>query len=331
MSKWVRRERVDLDSIVEIITGSSRTPILAIPLWVGSVLILNNLASVVGMQGSLVAVILGVICVVWWRWQTQRSRRRKIAITIKEEFKPPGKPGLILPLSTVAVIGGTPQQRAALPDALARLAGDVPARPTHDDFRLLETTNLESPLRAIEFHYDERHGSERLRDCWLITTEDVTYPNGHTERGSRKAAYILENWFFALHPEAKDSVHFHRDTYEDAQLCVGPRDYVSLAETVDAIFENAPYKPEHIIIDITPGTKPMTLALAFACFGSKRTMQYMTAGRHPLTGEVLGAGLRVPILLDDEAYLYKLRPAHERASLAEIMKGRVDATGHSTE
>jgi len=74
---------------------------------------------------------------------------------------------------------------------------------------------------------------------------------------------------------------------------------------VDEIFEGSPYKVENIMSDITPGTKLMTLAIGLACLEPKRTMQYIVAGRHPLTGEVLREGRRVPILVDVDPYLYQ--------------------------
>jgi len=49
----------------------------------------------------------------------------------------------------------------------------------------------------------------------------------------------------------------------------------------------------------------MTLAIGLACLEPKRTMQYIVAGRHPLTGEVLRRGRRVPILVDVDPYLYQ--------------------------
>ena len=70
-------------------------------------------------------------------------------------------------------------------------------------------------------------------------------------------------------------------------------------------FEQSPYKAENIIADITPGTKLMTLAIGLACLEPKRTMQYIVAGRNPLTGEVLQEGRRVPILVDVDPYLYQ--------------------------
>ncbi|NLF69586.1 MAG: hypothetical protein GX575_11095 [Candidatus Anammoximicrobium sp.] len=311
MATWRRKKQVLVTEVFTAVTGSPGTPIWVIPLWFVGGLLVDNLSETLGMFWTLaIAAVVLAGYSAWWLWKDRRSRTQKVGVTVKEEAEPSGKRGLILPLSTIALNGGTPEQQASLRSSLRRIAGDDQEPPSSDDFALLGMSNLESPLRAIEFHYQERHGTERLRDCWLITTEDVTYPNGAIEHGSQATALILEKWFLHLHPEAKGAVVFHRDDYRGIRLCVRPRDYASLWLIVDAIFENAPYKPEHIIVDITPGPKPMTLAIALACLGPKRTMQYIAAGRHPVTGEVLPKGRRVPILLDDDAYLYELEPTH---------------------
>jgi hypothetical protein len=58
-------------------------------------------------------------------------------------------------------------------------------------------------------------------------------------------------------------------------------------------------------MDITPGNKPTTIAMALACLEPNRTMQYIVSGRDPLTGEVLAGGRREPVLIDIQPYLYR--------------------------
>jgi hypothetical protein len=78
---------------------------------------------------------------------------------------------------------------------------------------------------------------------------------------------------------------------------------------IDTIFEQASFKARNVIMDITPGNKPMTVAMALACLEPNRTMQYIVTGRDPLTGEVLGGVRREPVLIDIHPYLYSRETA----------------------
>jgi hypothetical protein len=219
-----------------------------------------------------------------------------------EEREPEGKMGLILPLSTIALVGGGTGDRERLPKALERLsAEDGPV--SESDYELLERTNLESPFRAVEYHF--KKGT--LRDCWLITTEDVSYPDGSVEGGSGPAAKILERWFFHRYPEANVRFHYGPD------LRVHPRGYARLWLIVDELFERAPYKAANMVVDITPGTKLMSIALALACQEPSRSMQYIVSGRDPLTGEVLPRAERRPICVDISRSIYWKEGAETRA------------------
>lgn len=292
MTKWQRKKRVELRGLATALMGAPESPLWIIPVWFYGGMLVNVLSGLLGLPGlALISVPIfgGYIWLMLWQ------RRKTALVPELVEREPRGKHGLILPLSPINPFGGMDEtQLQALID---RLHDDSPAPPTDGDFALLERSNLESPLRAIEHHYEK----STLRDCWLITTEDVTYPDGKTERGSWYAAKILERWFFHRHPEAHNKIRFH---YGEPWH-VHPRDYAKMWLLVDEIFEQAPYKAENVIVDITPGTKPMTLAIGLACLEPKRTMQYIAAGRHPLTGEVLVSGRRVPVLIDVDPYLYR--------------------------
>ena len=292
MTKWQRSQRIELRGLATALMGAPDAPAWMLPTWFLGGLIVNKTSEFLNMPAlALVALLMVVSYGVWVWW---RQHRFELVPELREQ-EPPGKHGLILPLAPISLLGGTPEEREALPAAINRLHDDNPTPPTDDDFALLERSNLESPLRAIEYHYEKK----TLRDCWLITTEDVTYKDGTTERGSSCAAKILERWFFYRNPEAGVSFHYGKE------WSVHPRDYARMWLLVDELFERAPYKAENVIVDITPGTKPMTLAIALACLEPKRTMQYIAAGRDPLTGEVLVSGRRVPVLIDVDPYLYQ--------------------------
>jgi hypothetical protein len=78
---------------------------------------------------------------------------------------------------------------------------------------------------------------------------------------------------------------------------------------IDTIFEQASFKARNVIMDITPGNKPMTVAMALACLEPNRTMKYIVTGRGPLTGEVFGSARREPFLIDIHPYLYSRETA----------------------
>ena len=159
-----------------------------------------------------------------------------------------------------------------------------------EDFQDLLGSNLEPPLRAVEYHY--KTGS--LRDCYLIATLDTDH-----ESGSKDVPPVLEKWFKALYPES--SVVFHHGD----SLCVSSRDYVELWRLVDKLFLTSTHKPEHIIADVTSGTKLMSVGVALACLPEKRTMQYMSAGRD-WRGEPLKEGQLTPILVDIDPFLEQI-------------------------
>jgi hypothetical protein len=296
MTKWRRGKRVELQNVVMSLMGAPDVPWWALPACLAVTIAVNTIGNVLNALWLIIAAVLilvGYLVVytvqIWW----QRRKREIVPELVEQE--PPGKMGLILPLSPIAPVGGTQKEHAEILAMLERLS-DTSAQLTDKDSAMLEHTNLESPLRAIEYHYKKG----KLRDCWLITTEDVTYQDGTTERGSWPAARILEQWFFHKYPDARRKIQFHYG--ED--LRVHPRDYARMWLIVDELFEKAPYKAENIIVDITPGTKPMSIALALACLEPKRTMEYIVSGRHPITGEVLRGAHRRPILIDIDPYLY---------------------------
>jgi hypothetical protein len=268
--------------------GAPDAPLWALPAWFLGGLAVSEVSNWLDVRGLLLLAVLVVVSYAGLAW---RRRRQSELVPELVEQEPPGKHGLVLPVSTIALMGALEEERRTLPAVLGRLHDGTP---TSEDLALLERSNLESPMRTIEYH----HNKGTLRDCWLITTEDVTYADGTTEHGSERAARILERWFFHRNPGARVKFHYGE------QFRIHPRDYARMWLIVDELFERSPYRPENVIVDITPGTKPMSVALALACLESKRTMQYIVSGRHPLTGEVLGGARRQPILIDIEPYQY---------------------------
>jgi hypothetical protein len=123
-------------------------------------LALNYLGGFLDLASfASIKAILGVY-IVWILW---RQRTTELVPEFIEQ-EPPGKQGLIVPLSPINPFGG--MDESELKALISRLHDDDPTPPTDDDFAALERSNLGSPMQAIEYHYTKG----TLRDCWLITT-----------------------------------------------------------------------------------------------------------------------------------------------------------------
>lgn len=304
-----RHRPVEIYDFVRAMPGSPGTPWWVLVAWAFGTLIGNTVPAILGTTCVLVlATLIALVFLIWWYYKQVQSQKRDLCIELTER-KPPQMLGLILPVSTLSPIGkATETEKEALLALPAKV--EVSSTLTPNEDQLLQRSNLMPSMAALEYHYGEPvesqdKASSRLRDCWLITTEDVPYPEREEQRehGSGPVAKLLVRWFFTRHPEAEGNVHFYQDEYKGLQLVVHSRDYTRMAHLVSDIFRKAPCKPEDLIADITPGTKPMTIAIALACLEPKRTMEYMTSQRDPFTGEPLSGGEFRPVLIDIDAYV----------------------------
>ena len=247
--------------------------------------------SLAGVPGNLIVIgaLVGVVILLYL------YLKRKVAgLRLQvEEKAPQGKAGLILLLSTFdprirnCDAAELKQRTEAVRRAAEWIARCAPGQLTAADFTLLAGTNLEPALFALEWHLAQG----MLRDCWTIGSPDEDQE--HT--GSAWLGVVLQRWFEQAHPEAQGRVTFH------PTIAVSPRDYLGLGQAVDRTFERAPYKPEHVICDITGGQKTMSIGAALACIEEGRTMQYMMAGRD-WKGEPLKDTRIAPILVDVSPY-----------------------------
>jgi hypothetical protein len=279
---------LNFKDLVAALTGSYDAPLWVIFAWFLGGLISDTIgeltsdSTLIGISLrwvviGLLILILTIICII--------SRLRRRPVIEMHEHSPVGKHGLILLVSTI-----NPRDkidRQAFDDYLKHITSLSFEQLQAQDFELLHKSNLLPPLRAIEFHYT----SGKLRDCWLIATTETD-----GQMGSEDVPPLLEKWFRVLHPHHNIEFHYGKE------LCVHPRDYVSLWNLVDRLFREAPYKPKHIIADVTSGTKLMSVGVALACQQEGRTMQYMSTQRD-WRGEPLPTGEMVPILVDIDPYL----------------------------
>lgn len=254
--------------------------------------------ALAGVPGNLIvsgALVGGVILL--YLYLKRKAAGLRLQVT---EKAPEGKAGLILLLSAFdpRVRGCDAAEQKQRTEAVRRAAEWVARCPPEQlnaaDFALLPGANLEPALAALEWHLAQG----TLRDCWTIGSPDEAdaEQGGQGEHtGSAWLGVVLQRWFEQLHPEARDKVTFH------PTLAVPPRDYLALGQAVDRTFEGAPYKPEHVICDITGGQKTMSIGAALACIGEGRTMQYMMTGRD-WKGEPLQDARIAPILVDVSPY-----------------------------
>ncbi len=293
-----------LMDVLTAMTGSVETPLWVLPLWLVGVLVGNLLTEV--FPWWLILIFILVLLVgfyVWW----QRHRRRHMQFTSKFQPQMPRRArGLILPVSPISVRKATDQERRRVKELREDSLGNLRQPLLAADQQLLERSNLQPALAAIEYHYgpDQNPSSSAppgLQDVWIITTEETNSSSAGSS--SQGVGHLLQRWFLSRHPEAAERVRFHLDHYEGLSLRIDPMDYTGLATLVDQIYEKAPYKPWQIIADITPGTKVISLAVAMGCLPPNRTMQYMTTERHPQTGEVMEGGQLKPLLIDVDPYV----------------------------
>ena len=302
----IRRNRRPLAEAIAAFTGSPNTPLWVLPAWlVGGVLVnwLSNYGVIAIFLISL--VYLGVYL---WNYCHLRKKKKKLDMELQLAETPPDRVlGLILPISTPSLLRANDQEKETLRALLASAEQQIDHPLTQEDQALLERSNLKPALAALEYHWGQGPKAQsgcasRLREVWLIATEEAD-PQGQRIGSAGGAAALLERWFFSRHPEARGPVTFHRDAYQGISLRVSSRNYTQLWNVVDHIYTKAPYKPEEILADITPGTKVMSVAMALACLPPKRRMQYMVAPRDPQTGEPCPKADLRPMLIDIDPYL----------------------------
>jgi hypothetical protein len=171
----------------------------------------------------------------------------------------------------------------------------------------LRRSSLWPQLAAIRYHLE----GGALRDCWLITT-----PGGEAEEGPLGAALtvdVLEAYVRRLPGGQGVSLH------AGPAYTAAPTAYDAVYEIVDRIFRTAPYRPSHVIADVTGGTKPMTIGIALACLSPGRKMEYMSTDRD-WKGEPVPEGELTPVLVDVHAVL-------ERTGAEEDDRPRVEEGG----
>lgn len=297
----IHKKKQPLFEAMSALTGSPNTPFWVLPGW----LLGGTLVNLVSEKFGWVSIVaLAVLYAFVYCWFFYRRGLRKLSVDLDEK-SPSRMRGLILPVSTLSLTGQSSQD---MRNELQRICqNNVEEELSIQDQQCLERSNLRPALAALEYHYNgARETNEMprhpLQEVWMITTEETT-DTGEVMGSCLGVAKLLERWFFTRNPEARGHVVFHYDSYQGISLRVCPRDYSRLWEVVDAIYRKAPYKPEQIIAEITPGTKVMSIAIALACLPPGRTLEYMVASRDCRTGEPTQENSWRPMLIDIDPYL----------------------------
>lgn len=228
------------------------------------------------------------IFLLWWFIDYQRSQKLAKTLAFVPDKQPPeAAKGLILLLSpyTVRNLDITSQQLKRQIEYIRRTPYER-LKITDFDKINIGHSNLLPQIKAVEYHLQQG----KLRDVWLIST--ASYDN---VKGSVETAQILEKYLRCKYGQ-------RLDVYSRG-LIVKDWDYRRLWQLGEQIFQNSDLQEEAIVVDITGGTKMMSVALAMACIPRGRQMQYMDSQRD-WQGNPLPAGEIRPILIDVNPMLY---------------------------
>jgi len=221
---------------------------------------------------------------------TLASRVAAARYTLTLTLRPPQPHrGLILLLGPYRPFA--PLAQPAVEQALALIRSDVPDHVEAGLERLqLQRSSLWPQIAAIRYHLQ----GGGLRDCWLITTPGGEAGDGPL--GSAATVDVVEAFVRRL--PGGQAVSFHTG----AAYAAAPMAYDAIYQIVDRVFRAAPYRPSHVIADITGGTKLMTLGITLACLSPGRKMEYMSGDRD-WKGEPVPEGELTPVLVDVGAVL----------------------------
>lgn len=251
-------------------------------------------STVTGMLGLLSAgnlagfLFVPAFAIVWWWVDRQRSKRLAQATRFSVTKQPPQPArGLILLLSPYDPRNAALKDPAIL-NPLIQHVVQAP-HPTTADFTAINllSSNLLPQIKAVEYHVEKGN----LRNVWLIASASY-----ESVKGSELAAVILEKYLRLQY--GMRSFDIHREG-----LTVKEYDYAGVWRLGEQIFRQSGYKDEVLVVDVTGGTKMMSVAIAMACISPRRRMQYMDSQRD-WQGNPLEQGEMSPVGIDVDPILY---------------------------
>ncbi|MEG4420781.1 hypothetical protein QUA70_19630 [Microcoleus sp. LAD1_D5] len=157
---------------------------------------------------------------------------------------------------------------------------------TEADFSRINffNSNLEPQIKAVKYHCVQE---KTLQEVWLVGS-----------KGSEQTAEILQKYLKFQY--GKDII-VHVDP---SKFFTDEWKYAEFTAITEKIFQESTIKGEHILVDVTGGTKMMSVALAMACIPPKRKMQYISSDRD-WQGNPLPQGQKEPVAIDFDPVLYR--------------------------
>jgi hypothetical protein len=150
-----------------------------------------------------------------------------------------------------------------------------PIQPRQGLVILVSSGNEEVPLKLVEHH------AVALSQVWLISSKESLMT------ADRLVEAIHERWpGVVVHPTA--------DYVVDAE---SPR---SAWDVVKRIFDESELASANLVVDITGGTKLMSIGASLACSEPGRDMEYLVTPRRPQDGDVDTGAVGIPIQISTD-------------------------------
>jgi len=248
--------------------------------------VVNILISITSSGNLWGALGIAVVFLFWYRWE--RRPQKKLSVGIKTTKVPPQSArGLILLLSRyyAGKIDGKDIPKDEIETGIRNLLDNSIDQLTEADFSAikLQNSNLEPQIKAVDYHVK----ANTLQEVWLVGSMD-----------SKQTAEILQK-YLQFHYGAKIIVHF-----DPNKFLADDWDYAKFTQITEDIFKQADFRDRSILVDVTGGTKMMSVALAMACIPPQRKMQYIDSQRD-WQGNPLAKGDKAPVVIDFDPILYR--------------------------
>ena len=248
--------------------------------------VINILISLTSNGSLWGALGIAIVFLFWYR--LDRLWQKKISVGIKTtKEQPQGARGLILLLSRYSAgrIDNKENPKDEIENGIRNLLDKLIDQLTEADFSAikLQNSNLEPQIKAVDYHMKAR----TLQEVWLVGSMD-----------SKQTAEILQK-YLQFHYGAKIIVHF-----DPNKFLADDWDYAKFTQITEDIFKQADFRDRSILVDVTGGTKMMSVALAMACIPPQRKMQYIDSQRD-WQGNPLAKGDKAPVVIDFDPILYR--------------------------
>ncbi len=250
--------------------------------------------------GLLSLPLVFVLFIVAMR-QTLRRLYAKELKVIEATAQPAGRVGLVVFLSTFSTFTNKLPEHLQLErwqgdDLVTALAQEPPEWGRIR--RHVIASNMQTPLEAVRYHYDEG----TLRHVWVVCTTDTQDAEDNVRAGSQGLAEAFAQVVRHEFPENCPKIHDH---HNNGRLLTPAYNVEETFAVVDYIYrEEAPrysLRPQDIISDITSGPVTMTAGMTLACALYERPLQYTAAQQEPVHGKAVDVPKPYAINVDDEA------------------------------